>query len=745
MIINTNKSFPKVLVYYMVIKENFRKLLQDTEKVKASLAVAFLLSITLFFFGPSFIYYINILEIPYYYTDMVGVFIIYSIVTGLIISTILVLLKGNLHQRAVVFVFALGLLFWIQGNILVWDYGVLDGREIIWNNYFLNGIIDSAIWIAVLAIALIKAPVFYKHIALASVILLVIQGGGLATEILQAPDEPDWKNYYIGYDDDSMFEFSEEQNVIVLVLDMFQSDIFQEIITEDPEYAEIFDGFTYYRNTVGGFPTTHPSVTFILTGQYYDNSIPIQDFIKNSFLNNSVPLILKEEGYQVDLYPMGIKTIYSSNETASNVGTENQGKVDKEIDELKAADEMLQLTIFRYVPHYLKSQFYFVPFVELGDDDNVHQDVAFHNSLVSNTIVTNDNEIFKFYHIIGAHAPYTLNSELQNEELPQNRSGCIEQSKAALKVAGEMIEQLKENDIYDNSMIFVIGDHGNPWASADLNAEVLYTNNESNEYYYVNKNVVSSAIPLMLVKPFNSSGDLKISDAPVSNGDIPKTIESELNLSNEFPGESIFTINESDERERKFYYYIWDGSQELEYLPQFEQYSINGHSWLTSSWAKTGLTYKPGEGSKNSRIYECSNLISFGTNGTAQQYQTAGWSIAENKFTWTDGQRTILSVQPDITDSDLLLTINATPFLVKGVVPQQRVNISVNNHHIGEWTFNQSGIQEKTIIIPQNVLNKGVQNITFEFPDAISPKEAGVSEGERLLALAVRSFKIEKL
>ena len=259
----------------MTIKERIQQIFHGPEKRGTTVAASFLLSLTLLFFGPSYLYYTNILEIPYLYTDLVWVFIIHSMVAGAILSLLLLFLKGSVHQRAVALVFALGLLFWVQGHILVWDYGILDGREIIWNDYLLNGIIDSAVWIIVLGVALFKAPSFYKHIALASVLLLVVQGGGLAAEIYQAPDEPEWKSYTIGYDDETMFEFSKEQNVIILVLDTFQSDVFQEIIDEDPEYREMFDGFTYYRNAVGGHPTTYPSVTFILTGRHYNNSIPM--------------------------------------------------------------------------------------------------------------------------------------------------------------------------------------------------------------------------------------------------------------------------------------------------------------------------------------------------------------------------------------------------------------------------------------------------------------------------------------
>lgn len=582
----------------MSIKEGLINIWREPGKIKSAAGAAFLLSLTLLFSGPSYLYYTNILQIPYFYTDMVWIFAAYSLLAGAVISLLLLFLKGNIHQRAVALVFALGLLFWIQGNFLVWDYGVLDGREIIWNEYLLNGIIDSAIWIAVLAIALLKAPLFYRYIAWASVVLIVVQGGGLAAEIFQAPEEPEWKSYSIGYNDETMFEFSGEENVIILVLDMFQSDVFQEIIDEDKEYRDMFDGFTYYRNAVGGFPTTYPSVTLILTGQYYDNSIPIQDFIKKALLTNSIPLALKEKGYQVDLYELpSPKAIYSSDEIASNAGSRGRwSKVDRRADGQKAAAELLQLTLFRYVPHALKSRFYFVPYIETRNSKKVDQDVVFYNSLVSNTAISSENKIFKFYHIKGVHPPYRLNAKLQREHLPQDRSGCKEQAKATLKISGELIRQLKENDVYDNSLIFIIGDHGNPWAAAGLNAEVLGEDSESHQYDIVDKKVICSGIPLVLVKPFDSTGDLKISDAPVTLRDIPQTIASELQLSREFPGRSILAVNESEEREREYYYYSWDNRWDHNYLPEIEKFTIRGHSWLTWSWRTTGLIYKPGNG-----------------------------------------------------------------------------------------------------------------------------------------------------
>lgn len=728
----------------MTIKERIQQIFHGPEKQGSTVAASFLLSLTLLFFGPSYLYYTNILEIPYLYSDLVWVFVIHSLVAGAILSILLLFLKGSVHQRAVALVFALGLLFWVQGHILVWDYGILDGREIIWNDYLLNGIIDSAVWIAVLGVALFKAPSFYKHIALASVLLLVVQGGGLAAEIYQAPDEPEWKSYTIGYDDETMFEFSKEQNVIILVLDAFQSDVFQEIIDEDDEYRKTFDGFIYYRDAVGGYPWTYPSVTFILTGEYYDNSVPIQNFIKNAFLNDSITRVLKENDYRVDLYPLVMKTIYPSNEVASNVGTQQRNKVEKVIDEQEGAIELHQLTLFRHVPHFLKCYFYIIPFVEIGENKNVHQNIVFYNSLVSNTTSSSEKKVFKYYHLRGAHNPYTLNAQLQNEDLPQNRTGYKEQAKAALKIADELIAQLKKHDIYDKSMIFIVADHGNSAGTIGIKTE-SYIENNKDIFYTIDEKVVASGMPLMLVKPFSSRGDLIISDAPVVLGDIPQTIASELQLPAEFSGTSVITIGESEKRTRKFFHYIW--SKEYHnwnqaYLPTMTEYSINGHSWSLNSWKPTYRMYRAGEVIQASPACKDGTAITFGKNGTAYQYQMAGWSGPEDGFTWTDGHNAVLAVQPETIDSDLTLKITASPYLGGGTLDQQRVTVYVNEHQVGEWSFDQAGTQEKTIVIPHAVLVEEMQHIAFELPDAVSPKSLGLSEDGRDLALAVRSMVI---
>ena len=42
---------------------------------------------------------------------------------------------------------------WLQANILVWDYGALDGRSIDWLDAAWRGVFDLAIWVALIVFA----------------------------------------------------------------------------------------------------------------------------------------------------------------------------------------------------------------------------------------------------------------------------------------------------------------------------------------------------------------------------------------------------------------------------------------------------------------------------------------------------------------------------------------------------------------------------------------------------------------
>jgi len=707
-----------------------------TETIISAISASFLIAFTIGFFGPATLYYTNFFEYSNTFSDFFPYLISLTIIFGISLTLLSLLFKGKIQQKIICLVFALGLLFYIQGNILVWDYGILNGQEIIWNNYLINGLIDSIIWIAIIGLSLLKSDKIFKFIPVASIFLLIIQMGGLAAVIHFAPGEPQWKTYSFA-DGGPKFEFSENSNVIVILLDTFQSDVFQEIIDENIDgndrYKNMFAGFTYYRNAVGGYPTTFASIPLILTGKYYNNSVPFEDFVQSSYESSSLPKILKENGYNVDVYG-STRLIYPDKNLESNVI--------KNSLYYENTTPLIRLTLFRHAPHFLKEATSSL-LIDQGTNQEISADRQFNDQLLE-TFRLNNISTFKFYHLTGPHPPFRLNEQLEYEELPNNRSGYKEQSKASLRIVGNLLEKLKENKIFDKSIIVVVGDHGmqNGWYGLN-NSQV----NSTDQISFVSQGIVTGGIPLMLVKPLNSTYPLAISDAPVSLSDIPKSVASELNLSNNFTGESIFTVRDSDKRNLTFYQHTWVLESWFgQYLPSMHEYIVNNFSWDTSSWQPTYRVYTPMSVElRPPPQYNPGTLIKFGKDQQSQDFTNSGWS-PEDGFVWSDGKSSTIAFSMNRSNSTLMsLQITASPFIVQQKHEFQRVTIYLNKYELGNYSFIQHELQNLEFKIPSNYLNEQEQYLTFNFPDAISPSDLGISSDPRNLAIALSSFSLTEV
>lgn len=613
-----------------MLKSDFR------EKIFSSLAVSLLLSFTLFFFIPMQLYMTNSIEFDFIFPDLLFFLLLIAGATSILLCILLVFIAARfcLKQRMENFVFAVGFLLWLQSNILVWRYGPLDGRQIPWGDKMVLGLIDGAIWLAVLVLAQVKINFFSRIAKRTAWALLLLQLFFALFYYFSSPPFPDSSNF--NFSKKGQFDFSRQKNVILLVIDCFQSDLFQEIIDEECSLKETFAGFTYFRNTLGGFPTTYASVPLILTGKYYDNSQPIQHFIKNSYLSSSsLPLVLNQHGVQVALFPTVRKVVYSNPSMAMNIIKRPYPFLWSEFGSL------MDISLFRALPHFGKrlvfnDQKWFMknlvpkkPFnwfkakspkvpglkeptgqksagtakllrkKQKKSNLNISRgylpkgslmipDVNFmHQAIVSSTAGTVPTA-FKYYHLLGIHAPFRMNENLEPEPLRHTRANCKRLVRGELKLVKIFFMLLKNLKIFDDALIIVMGDHGHPLGKLGrvLPPEFRELKTFSNN---IPVGVVEAATPLFLAKRFHSSGEMKISDAPVSVADIAKTIFVELRIATDCPGESIFNVPESAARARLFYYYTWSRNDwESEYLPPLIEYRVNGHSWLDKSWQATG-------------------------------------------------------------------------------------------------------------------------------------------------------------
>lgn len=699
-----------------------KTLMADT--TRNALSASFLFSSTLLFFGPSVIYFTNLLDFSFKFSDIFPALVALTLGIGTVLTICLVILKGRVHRIAVCFLFALGLLIYIQANILIWNYGSFNGRPINWDSFLVNGIIDISVWLLVLVIFTLKTEKLYKFIAIVSVFLFFVQAGGLIGLIHSSQPEPEWKSHFF-VPGDSKFVFSENQNVVIIVLDAFESDVFQEIINEDDNYRKMFTGFTYYRNAVGGYQTTTASVPLILTGKYYTNSEPIDIFIKDAFTTSSLPKTLKNNNYSINIYDDS-RLVFPDEQIEENVQSAS-------VDSITALNKLYHIALFRDLPHFLKQATYKT--VVIGSNPGMGiPDRSYFDAFANQTQFTKPERVFKFYHLSGSHPPYLLNESLGYEELPYNRTGNIEQSKAFLRITNELLKNANRSGMYDNTMIIIVGDHGQPFR---LNTSQL---NRTVSISYTSQNIIMSGIPLILVKPFYSNTSLAISDTPVSLSDIPKTVTNELNIPNNFPGQSMKSIQVNEKRERSFFAYNSNSkiSDYYGYLPPLKQYIISNFSWFGGSWKPTYWTHSShGSMQTYPPNYSINSTINFRKNTESEEYLTETWSYNDDDNLISNEKMATIKFSLNKPETDLTLDITLKANIIPEKPSPQRVFVYVNRHEIGNFTLTNDTKYEKHITVPHAYWEETIQHVTFYLPDAVSTPEieTSISPGERSIVL----------
>lgn len=554
------------------------------DKAISAIAVSAFFALTALVFAPGHLFLTNAGEFNATYSEFLRHSLLVALPVFVLLAAVLTFLteRHGVHQKVTALILMLSFLLWLQGNYLVWDYEVLTGSEIEFNAFFL--ILDGLIWTTLIIVALLGAGLLYRHVRFLSCVFIVLQVISTSVMVFDQPDLSDLKRYAV--DDTNKFTFSEERNVIILVLDTFQSDMFRTIVDDDQSYRDIFDGFTYYRDALGGFPTTKGAVPNILTGQYYDNSIPYSEFLREAYVSStSVPGALLKAGFRVEYCGSG-SVIYLDKKTVSNL-------VDRQRIEASTLYSIYDAALFRYLPDVLKKHVYNdgrwllsdrlpverstvdsgsgsqllikEPGIQFESQALTIADVSFIRGMLTDSNTVGKQSVFKYYHLRGPHPPYTLNESLQYEEM-SGMDGYERQAKASLQIARLFLDELKELEAFDSSLIFIVGDHGR--TSTTLKVE--------------------EANPLFLVKRIGGHGSMTVSDARVCLSDIPATIFAELGMEGDYSGESIFAVDEADSRIRRYLYYNWHAPGfdrwNVDWLPPMDEYVVTGRVLSPDSW-----------------------------------------------------------------------------------------------------------------------------------------------------------------
>jgi hypothetical protein len=577
--------------------------------------------LTLFLFAPARIALGNFKEFSTPFPETILFFLAVSVVLVGILFGVLALTcrRPGARRVAVSLLLACALLMWVQGSILPWRYGVLDGKDIAWGALAGRGAAETAAWAVLAAASVIWARQVFRASRVAGLLLVVVQLLSAAQTWIVTPKDQGFKQQE--RETDTLFQFSPHVNVIVLVLDTFQSDIFQDIIRDDAELAARFDGFTYFRNALAGSDGTLVSVPNMLTATNYDNSVPYLEYVKSAFLENSLPKTLHEYSFRIDAYPIFPYSIHTDFSASAPPALRLRDWDAFFEDQAFIAD----LALFRVSPHFAKRLIYnrqqwrisaavkrltgrgdraqaragsgqsglsyAREFENSRELVRTNWDASFIQKMIPASGTMQDADTFKFYHLNGIHLQLVMNEDLLADRILPTRAGMLRQGKGVLKIAAIFLDRLRQLGVYDNSLIFVVADHGAGIPDALVNVSPLAAQFNTGAPYKGNFSPFKAAgIPMVLVKRMNGSGAMKLSDAPICLGDIPQTVVEELGLQARFPGRSMFSVQDGEQRERIYRAFV--GPQEdVDFLAPLCEYAVNGFSWDDASWRETGAVY----------------------------------------------------------------------------------------------------------------------------------------------------------
>lgn len=357
--------------------------------------------------------------------------------------------------------------------------------------------------------------------------------------------------------DDNLTLFSRENlNIIVLMLDAFTGSHLKIILEEYPFLVDELDGFTYYDNTTTAASYTHTSLPSVFGGEHYSvyqiNKRKPQDLesernegvsnIVNAFLANDFQVGL--DLYAVSSQAIGERIRYNKhnyrfspkheygiwlfeNDTNFNLNTLVDG-IRQEI----TFSSFISYGLFKFVPY--------VPRVKLVLDVEAGMWKLFNNNrasiqtvrdatqhiaqlhyLANSVSIGSTKPTLKFISNLTSHDSFVLDIEtcvpvmFPKGELPDKYKAVIPRlfwpkfnsEVCAFREIVQLIQNLKANKIYNNTLFIVVSDHGR----SDSYPQLQIAGDKFPGAY---------TDTLLLIKQPNSKGALKVDSRLMVNADV---------------------------------------------------------------------------------------------------------------------------------------------------------------------------------------------------------------------------------
>lgn len=323
---------------------------------------------------------------------------------------------------------------------------------------------------------------------------------------------------------DGITEFSKNKNVIIFVVDRFDSRYMERALKETPDVFYNLEGFTYFADHISLYGRTFPSITYMVTGCENDFSTSREQYFRKAYSDSAFLNLLRQNNYDIKIYT----DTYYSYKDASVMG--------------------------KYVSNIVTS-----------DSENVYStDQKFVYELLNKAeyCANSEKNNFSFIHIQGCHLPNAYDESFNTmADDHTDRWNELVAINTSMQIIDTYIAHMKELGIYNSSTIIIVGDH----AAAISDS----------------KELSGARRTALLVKPAGSRrGNIKTSYAQVAHENLWQTILESEKIEHTCDFEtSVFSISNREKRIRRYNFQRMDSGY-------FENifYSVNGSSSFFSNW-----------------------------------------------------------------------------------------------------------------------------------------------------------------
>lgn len=507
------------------------------KKCSLSLSICFLFLFMLVIFGPSEIFFSNNTEFHFIYTDFINNTIVITLVISILYGLLAALLPDVIWRCINSVILGISIAGYIQIMFLNRNLELMGLSAEGFSATSSDMVINLIIWLIIIGLFTFLSLRFKKDSVSGFITfaLIFIQSVALVGLIMGA-DESCYKypNTEYHLSGQEQYTLSENDNIVVFILDCFSNLELDNAIATDPACIAPYKDFTRYNNGDCVYFGTFPSLTHMFTGNLVDFDLTVDEWQTTSWTSPASTYFydeLNKRDIKLNFYTNELTILTGGNPPESllsgKINNFNQDPLKREVDRKALTKGMIKMSAYRLSPKIIKNRFYAQPsdyqdVVTVCEHQINHENYDFKRDFDKNGISLTDYKgLLTVQHLMGTHV-------FENDIFGQQKEDASPEETAigCLYVVSNYLDEMKKKGLYDSATIIITADHGSAYGQ----------------------------VPIFMIKePGAKNDEILLNTAPISHMDFLATIAQAAGIDPTPIGPTIYDFEPGELRERSFY------------------------------------------------------------------------------------------------------------------------------------------------------------------------------------------------